>query len=387
MSENKPKIDLKSRLGRVSKSGRPPSSSKAPGAVPPPSAGLAPPPGMLAGGTPVPFPGQAPRPQGPTLNKDEPFQAVAAESMAPRAQEIKVEIGHDVVQQQKKGFIKIVVAAAIFSVVGIAIGWAVGSMSEKRRVAHQGVESAHELAKEVSATGEQVKTLKEKLDAAVKAMQRDKKFPAELSKDLAAADISFSAQSLAGKNTSMFKGALSKGLVDFARDSQDLATRKDVLRKLLDSKRDLLKELVEKGAGRQVQYGVFVQKEKNGAPIAIFSRLAKPFSQDDSAWADELGLRVGTEVVDSKRYKSDEPFMKPAARQGDKPTIFTIPIQPESVAASFPDRFGQKMEEELKAITILINGASGTGNPDDDKPGLINTSDDLLRQLKEIGAK
>ena len=386
MAEKKVKIDLKARLGRPSKGAG--SDSATPGVVPPP-AGIAPPPGIVSpGGIPAPpFAAQPPKPTGPRIKQGEPFQAVSAEDAAPRPQEIKVEIGHDVVQARKAGFLKIVVAAVLSAVLGVGIGWAVGSMKTRAGFDIQAIEGAQLLATDVEGAHTSIQKLNDVVAAATKTLFKDKKFPENFAKELSGIEIAFSGANLAGKNTNRLKPAVLRMLFDFARDAQELDNRRDALRRLFDARKDQIVELLEQGKNPQISYSLFVGKDKNSNPVGTFVKVAKPYRFDEKSWPDKIGLNTGNEVIEAERYKSGEPFTKLPRREGEKPTVYAIPIEPDGLSKAFPPQLSQRIEEEIKAISSLITGTTpGTVRPDDEKAGLLKIAEDLVRELKAIGA-
>lgn len=385
MSEKKVKIDLKARLGRASKGGAIPTAT--PGAVPPPATGIAPPPGIVSGGIPAPPFAAQQKKAGPRIKSDEPFQAVSADEVAPQAQDIKVEIGHDVVQARKKGVVKVLLAAAIATVVGAGLGWALGSMHTRNQADQSAVADAKSLIEPLSTAKTNIEELQTKVTAATKTLYKEKKYPEEFSKELAQIDISFSAADFGGKALHRLKPSLMRMLFDFARDAQELSARKDSVRRLFDARKDAIKELIEQGKNPKISYSVFVQKDRQGNAVGTFVKLEKPFKFDEKKWPKEFKLDTGSEVVDANRFVTGEPFMKHPRREGEKPTIYAIPIEPDGLTKAFPPLLSKRIEEELKAMGSLISGTPGNVRVDDEKPGLLKLADDIIRELNAVGAQ
>ena len=383
MSEKKVKIDLKTRLGRASKG-----ATSTPGVVPPPAMGIAPPPGIVSGIPAPPFAAQPKKPAGPKIDQDEPFAAVSAGAVAPQAQEIKVEIGHEVVQAQKKGFVKVVLAAVLAGLLGAGIGAAIGSLQARGAQDAVAVHDAQSLIEPINKAKENIEALQTKVADGTKSIYKDKKFPENFAKELSTIDIGFSASDLGGKALHRLKPALMRDLFDFARDAQELETRKESLRRLFDARKAAIIELIEQGKNPQISYGVFVQKDRNGNPVGTFVPLAKPYRFDEKSWPDELSLNTGSEVVKAQRYKTGEPFTQAPRREGDKPTVYTIPLEPDGVVKVFPPRLSQRIEEDLKAMAALITGTThGEVAADQEKRGLLKLAEEITRELSTIGAK
>ncbi len=386
MSDKKVKIDLKARLGRASKGGQP---TATPGVVPPPSPGIAPPPGIVSGGIPAPpFAAQPKKPKGPKIDADDPYAAVSASEVAPQAQEIKVEIGHEVVQAQKKGFLKIIIAAVLAGGLGFGVGSTVGSLYTRNAADQVAVQDAQSLIEPVQKAKVNIEELQTKVADATKTIYKDRKFPENFSKDLAQLEIAFSAADLGGKALHRLKPSLMRDLFDFAQDAQELSNRKDALRRLFDARKNAIVELIEQGKNPAISYSVFVQKDRAGNAVGTFVPLAKPYRFDEKTWPDEFGLNTGNEVVTGKRYKTGEPFLQHPRREGEKPTIYAIPIEPDGVTKAFPPRLSQRIEEELKGIAALIAGTShGEVAADQEKRGLLRLAEEIVRELQAVGAK
>ncbi|PKN44358.1 MAG: hypothetical protein CVU63_10655 [Deltaproteobacteria bacterium HGW-Deltaproteobacteria-20] len=144
----------------------------------------------------------------------------------------------------------------------------------------------------------------------------------------------------------------------------------------------------EQGKNPQISYAVFVQRDRSGNAVGTFVPLAKPFRFDEKTWPDEINLNTGSEVVKGQRYKTGEPFMQAARREGEKPTIYTIPLEPDGVVKVFPPRLSQRIEEELKAMDALIAGTThGQVTADQEKRGLLKLAEDISRELSTVGGK
>ncbi|PIE06102.1 MAG: hypothetical protein CSA75_01305 [Sorangium cellulosum] len=387
MSEKKVKIDLKKRLGRVSKGNH--ASTATPGAVPPPAAGIAPPPGIVSGGIPAPpFAARPRKRSGPKIKKDEPFQAVAADETAPQPKEIKVEIDSTVVRDQKKGFLKVILAAAFAAIIGAGIGFAIGGLNARSNADTHAIADAKSLVEPISTAKTNIEDLQTKVAAATKTLYKEKKFPEKFSKELTQVDISFSAADLGGKALHRLKPALLRMLFDFARDAQELNARKDAVRRLFDARKTAIVALIEQGKNPVIGYSVFIQKDRKGNAVGTFAKVSVPFKFDEKKWPDKFKISTGKEDVEAERYKTGEPFVKQPRREGEKTQIFAVPLEPDGITKAFPPRLSQRIEEELKAMGALISGTTpGKVRPEDEKPGLLKLADEIIRELNAVGAK
>jgi hypothetical protein len=391
MAEKKVNIDLKTRLGRASSLKAPSTTgTPVPGAAPPPPpAGIAPPPGIVQpSGIPAPpfAPQPTQRPAGPKIKADDPFQAVSADEVAaPRPQEIKVEIGHEVVQAQSKGRLYIAIAAVAAALLGTGIGYALGGMSAKADENKRAVQGAGEIAVGVEKAKSSIVALADKVDGAAKTMFKDKKFPDKFAKDLEGITIDFSSGDLAGKNINKLKPATVRALFEFARDAQELDAKRDWLRRLFEGRRAAIEDILTGAQNPKINYILFVGKAQKG-PVGTFAQLKTPF-EFNKDWPDKLTI-LGTndQEIATERYKGGEPFVKPAKREGEAPTVYAIPIEPDGIKAEFPDPLGQRIEDELKNVALLIRGTPPGTPATQEKTGLIKMAEDLIQELKTIGA-
>ncbi|MBI5533232.1 MAG: hypothetical protein HY898_10975 [Deltaproteobacteria bacterium] len=383
MAEKKVKIDLKSRLGRAS-SNNPSAPTATPGGIPAPT-GIAPPPGIMTpGGIPAPpFADKRPK-----VDKADPFAAVSADD-APRARpaEIKLEISEEMQAQSKKaGRTSAIISGLIGAVVFGALGFVWGGQragSVQNAIAVQG---AQEIATDIEKTNKDIKVLQEKIAAANKALFQDKKFPEAFAGELKGIKLVFDASSLAGKNTNKLKPQTQKALIEYASGVQDLEKRRDRLARMFDnSKKDIL-ALLEGAEKPRMSYGIFTGKGEKG-PVATFIKIKEPF-EFAGTWPDKLKIKGVGEDIEAERYKTGEPFVKPGKTEKDKPTVYVTPIEPDGIARIFPNEISKRVETELSGATLLIAGtASGTTGVDDERTGVLKTGEDLVKELRAIGAK
>ena len=381
MTDKKSKIDIKTRLGRASK-------GTTSAGLPPSGVGIAPPPSIVSGGIPAPpFAAQPRKPVGPTIDKDEPFAAVSAGEIAPQPKDIKIEIGHEVVEAQKKGVLKIVLAAAITGVLCAGAGWLIGSMQEARAQGLVVVKDAQSLISPIEQAKEQIEALQIKVDSAKKSI-KDKSYPETFAKDIKDIDIDFDARRIEGKALHQLDRKYLSGLFEFTREVQDLNQRKDAIAKLFENRKVAIGEMLEQEEKPQVGYAVFVQRDKKGNAVGTFFQLSKPFKFEDEKWPDEFDFSTGSEVAKGTRYKSGEPFTQAARREGEKPTIYSIPLEPSGVAKAFPNALAQRIESELNAILTLINGTEdGQTNAELEKRGLLKLADEVTEGLRRLGTQ
>ncbi len=386
MSEKKAKIDLKARLGRASSRPGVGSSPPMPGAIPPPP-GIAPPPppGLASpGGIPAPPFGQAQSRPAPMMTGDGPF-ATRVAPVRQQPADIKVEIGHDVVQAQQKGRSRIMIAAAFSMLLGGGLGFILGGLNESSKSADTAVRGAQLILTDIEKASKDIELLAAKVDESGKQMFKERKFPANFSKDLADIVVAFDGTNLAGRNINRLKPTTVRSLLDFANDVQQLNDRKSRLARMFDANKEAIQALIDQSKAPKMSYAVFIGKARQGA-VATIAKLKSPL-EFDKDWPDKVGLLADAEVVEAERYKSGEPFAKMGKTPKDR-TVYAVPIEPDSMTKAFPDKVKRDVETELGAIVTLIRGTTaGETAPSDEKSGLTKLAEDLMRELRTVGGK
>lgn len=388
MTEKKVKIDLKTRLGRTSATKAPPAGSiPAPGAAPLPPVPPPPPGIMQPSGIPAPpfVPSVAPKPVVPKISNEDPFAAISAAD-APRQapQDYKIEIGHDVVQAQSKSTVKVIIAALVAAVVAGGIGVAVGGMRSDAKRNESAVKSARDVASSIEKSKTNIEKLASEVDAASKTMYKDKKFPADFSKKLADITIEFNSGELAGKNIDRLRPSTVKSLFDFARDAQELDAKRDWLRRVFEGKKAAIEDILTGAQTPKVRYIAFIQKNEIGA-VGTFASIKDPFGFKDKTWPEKVTIITPAETVEAERYKSGEPFVKPPKKEGEKPTVYAVPLEPDGIVTAFPDPLGSRLSEELKDMVTLVRGSPPGTAPSEEKSGLIVLADNLVQDLRAVG--
>jgi hypothetical protein len=164
--DNKPKIDLKSRLGKKTVSSPAAGSIPPPAGIPKPSLGVPNPSRVPA----PPFASSAPQAayQAPRVDTSDPYGAMAPQAapmrMEPTA--IKIEMSDEFVAAQKSGRTKVLVLAIFTAGIGAALGFAGGGISERNKAADAAVVGAGELNKKVEATNAKANELADVLKSA-----------------------------------------------------------------------------------------------------------------------------------------------------------------------------------------------------------------------------
>jgi hypothetical protein len=374
MSDNKPKIDLKARLGKktvsapVTSSVPPPVGLQRP-LVPQqgrPSQPVARP--QMGGSVPAPPFGQPSR--APKIDPTDPYSSVAASAapVAARPREIRVDMEEvRAANRGRRG--RVLFLSLITAVIGGFLGFTFGGGYERDKSAKASVVGAKELLKEVEASNAQIQQLSETLKSARQKLLNKGQYPQEEVTKLGAINIPFKSVSLLDKGIGRFKRDTMVMLIDYATAVEAANDQKESLQRLLGS--SSLKGLIEEQQKPKVRWMAQVEGGPGG-PWITLNRLpeANVFLMGEK-WPEEIEVKEGEKTTKYKRYSSGDPG-------GSEPPF--IPVSPQSQGPS--DVVGSLISQLLKMNETL------QGNKDDptnEKAGLIERGQKLADSLKKIG--
>lgn len=291
----------------------------------------------------------------------------------------------EVMAAQKAGRSRIAVLAAITAAFGGVVGFAVGSGAERGKAAEAALEGAKQLSSDVDASnkkivelGEVIKRAREKLAKAT--------FPEEEVSKLGAINIPFGGSNLAGKGIGRFKSDVVKMLIDFAAATEAVNDQKEKLQSLLSGNKKGVQEFLEEQspAKQQVRWSVVVADGPYG-PWASMHAIPTPFLVKSDAkikdkkgvekaysWPEEFKIGAGEKGKSYKRY------MKGGPGDGD-----FIPVEPSSQSRVCPGDTVVRLRSELSKMEAVLKG--DTSDENDEKIGLLERGNRLIKKLKEIG--
>ena len=375
--EKKSKIDLKKRLGKASSTHVETSTSGQSGSggagssisVPPPMGPSVVPRGVI----PVPpFAGAA-----ATAGASNPFKT--RESRRPPPADIKVEVGAEAVEAARASK-KLVIGTGIGgALIGIGLGWVFGSGSATSKWERSAISGAGLLAQDVEKANGTIKEFSDKVGGALGDL-RAKKFPDAFVTSLGVMNIPFDGKNLENKGIGAYDQATLRLLFQYATDVQALNTQKDALRSLFFSQKKKIIEVLERGDKPQLSFTVLVIKSPKG-PVASIASFVDSFALNGD-WPKESQMinLVSNEKQSVSRYDSGEIFSSRDRRLG-------IPLEPESVAAAFPDDVSNRVKNELVKTAKVLGGTADEGPDGDQRPGVIKNGNLLLEALRKIAAK
>jgi hypothetical protein len=398
--DKKPKIDLKSRLGKT-----PAPAPVAPAGVPVPRAAPAPGPSL---GVPV---GAAPAPSGaglpgvpvgpppgyaaastPALDPSHPLAAAAGYRPAPSAappqpQLQRIEVDEAQVHQaassaRKQGLVIGVVIAAVLG----AVGYVAGGATERGAGREKSKADAKELSASVTKASESLKKLGDRMEAGSKSLLTERKFPDTLSKDLGGINVDFDGTQLAGRRFSGFPSDVTHELTEFITSVEGVNERKAVIQRLLDRLQKPITEQLAIPAGTsKITYVVAVDRDPSGNLAGFLSTLAAPIQ----ATPQNISLPPkftfanpgGSGNTELPRYSGGDIAKTPAA-------LYIVPKTFDTACPSAQNgqiaQLGAQIGDFIRTIKGEGAAPAGTDTVQDSKPGLIERADKLADGLNKI---
>jgi hypothetical protein len=362
MVDNKPKIDLKARLGKKTVS--------SPGGSIPPPVGIPKP-----GGIPAPPFAPAAAPRGPArVDASDPYAAIEASAAPVRAEPtaIKVEISEDVIRAQRRGKGRILALAIVTAAVGGIVGFTVGGGVEKGKGTAAAIAGAGELAKDVETANAKIEELADVLKAAKEKLAKNAYPEQEVSK-LGAINIPFEGTNLAGKGIGRFKGELISLLIDYASAAEKANDQKEKIQSVLSGSKKPLLEFLESNTKPQVRWSVVLSNGPSG-PWAMMQPVPTPFlvKGDGAKWPEEIKVKEGGKDVTLKRYTSGNPIANDP---------YFMPVDPTTQGMVCPSDVLIKLRRELIDMERVLRGDQ---TPGEEQMGLLESGQKLVEKLKEL---
>ncbi len=358
MTDQKPKIDLKSRLGKKTV------SSPSGPSIPPPMGGIPRPSGIPA----PPFGSR------PPVDASNPYSSLdTASAPPPQPQAIKVEMSEEVREEQRKQSKKFMVIALATALVGGVLGYAVGSGHERSKIADQALRDAGELGGQVKKSVEMTETIVETLKSAQAALSSGKYPEAEVAK-LGELRIPFGGEMLGGRNIGRFNKETSRALLSFASQAEKANDQVETVQRILAGVRKDIQDLFAQSSTPKVMWAA-VAESGAGGPWLTMMRMGEPFLvKNEKGWPESVKFKVGGKDVTVKRYTKGDP-------NGTDPLF--IPVDPGSQNAVCPVDLSARVGRQISELAGILQGENDeSGNP---SPGMIEAGRHLEEKLKAIG--
>ena len=376
MEDKKPKIDLKSRLGKKTV------SSPAVGSIPPPAGVGVPfpkPSVPVANPSRVPAPPFASVPQAaaaPRVDASNPYGAMAPQAAPVRAAptSITIEMDDEFRRAQKSGRSKVFILSLITAAIGAGLGFAGGGISERNKAADAAVVGAGELTTKVEATTKKAAELADILKSAKEKLSKST-FPDDEVSKLGAINLPFTAADLNGKGIGRFNGATLSMLIDFSTIVDKVNDQKEKLQNVLSGNKKAVQDFLASQTKPQVRWSVVVGNGPGG-PWATMQPVPTPFLAKDGdkpKWPDDIRIPVGDKQAVLKRYNSGNPISEDG--------LF-IPVDPATQGSVCSTSVVTTLRRELGDLEEVLRGNQ---NPGEEKAGLLDAGDKLGKKLKQIG--
>lgn len=354
MTDQKPKIDLKSRLGKKTVSSPSGHSIPPPVGIPRPS------------GIPAPPFGSRP------VDASDPYASQPPRRIEPQA--ITVEMSEEVRHAQKRQWRKFVVLSIGTAVVGGILGFAVGSGHERGKVADQALRDAGELGKEVKGAAESAETLAETIKSAKEKLSSGK-FPEEEITKLGGLRVPFGGDKLGGRNIGRFKKDVSSGLLSLSGQAEKINDQVETVQRIMGGARKSLNDMFAQGSNPKVMWAA-VAEGGPGGPILSMMAVPEPFAVKDekAKWPESMKFKIEGKEVSVKRYAKGDPV-------GNDPTF--IPVDPTSHNAVCPQDVVFRVARQLGDLEGMIRGIKDPGGHEE--TGFVDAARALEEKLKAIG--
>lgn len=333
------------------------------------SQGIAPPPGMLSPGIPLPAFAPAVQPR------------AAAAPAAPQggaAQTIKVEIGEEIHEERRRAGRQKLIFAGLALAVGVGLGFVAGGQSESSKRSKSAQLGAGALEGDVSSANKKMAELGVLLDQGVEALTA-KKYPDDLAAGLSALQIPFDANTLGGKNVGALPGKVFRTLLVYTKEVEDLNDKKDSLRNLISAMKKPVEQAWADEKDPKFQFTVIF----GGAPekqVAELVRVKAPFPVKGD-WPKDLTI-IRKEIVQQKRQDVEKPAQRwlKGDLTGEKPQA--IPVDPASVAGFTSDQVVVQLRKGLYDMKVLLEGDKS--DPQNETPGLVKMGETLASELNQV---
>jgi hypothetical protein len=333
----------------------------------------------LGGPTSIPAPPFGPTPSfAPSPNFGAPAMGspMGQPSAAARRQDIKIEMGEEVLQAQKKQGSRYKVLAIGAALVGVVLGVVFGDGMARRRSQNIALEGAKILAGEVDKANGEIEKLADVLKKA-KLSLGEGQFPEADVGQLGGINIPFDGTYLVGKGIGLMPADVNRLLVRFAGDAERANDQKERLQRVLNGMREPVKELLREKDAPKVRWGVSVGRGPQG-PLASMIALPKPFlvasKENGYKWPGDFEVQDGNKKIKLSRYEKGDPVAEEAP---------VIPVDPGTQGLVCPSDTLTRIARELGELEMTLRGDKS--DPSNERAGLVDTGNGLREKLKTVG--
>jgi hypothetical protein len=264
--------------------------------------------------------------------------------------------------------------AIITAAIGGFIGFTLGGGAERGKGQEAALQGAQDLTKEVQAANTKIEELANVLKSAKEKLGKGK-FPDEEVSKLGALNIPFDGTNLSGKGIGRFKSDVLNMLIQFASASTEANDQKEKIQNVLNRNKKGVQEFLDGQTKPVIRWSVMVSGSPFG-PIASMQPVPAPFlvqSDDKKPWPESFKLMADKKEVTVKRYLKGE-----AATEDQT----FIPVDPGTQTLVCPNDTLFSIRRELSGMEEVLRG---NPTPGEEKTGLLEQGQNLLKKLKDIG--
>jgi len=325
------------------------------------------------------------------LDPNNPLAAVAgyrphASAPAPAmAQPQRIEVDELAVQQarsgaRKQGFVGGMVLAVVVGLVAFFAGGAQQQGADRKK----STQDAHELAGDLNKAKASLDDLKQKLSDGGKSLLGDRKFPADLAKQLSDDVVDFAGDKLFGRRFSGVPADAVRDLMDFITRVQSFNNKKDLVISLLNNpklKQAIVDDLARPAGQSPITIVAVVDKDTPGGAGRLAS-LVKPLAPSDSIPKTLLFSNpLGSGNVDL-------PLLTDPKIPGSGAVIPIVPTSFDKVCPSPVKGAQTQLLSSMNSLIDDIQGQKGSDSADygitDPKPGLSETAGKVADALNKV---
>jgi hypothetical protein len=300
------------------------------------------------------------------------------------AQPQRIEVDELAVQQarsgaRKQGFIGGMILAVVIGLVAYVAGGAQQQGADRKK----STQDAHDLAGDLIKAKTSLDDLKGKLTDGGKTLMGDRKFPADLGKQLSDLIVDFSGDKLFGRRFSGVPADTVRDLMDFISRVQSLNNKKDLVISLLNNpklKQAITDDLARPAGQSPITLVAIVDKDTPGGAGRL-ANLVKPLAPTDSLPKTLLFINpLGSGNVEL-------PMLADPKIPASGAVIPIVPTSFDKVCPSPVKGAETQLLSSMNSLIDDINGqkASDTGDMvSDGKPGLSDTAAKLADSLNKV---
>jgi hypothetical protein len=315
-----------------------------------------------------------------------PFKAQTAPAPAPAMMQAqRIEVDELAVQQarggaRRQGFMGGVVLAVVVGLVAFFAGGAQQQGADRKK----STQDAHDLAGDLLKAKTSLDDMKQKLTDGGKSLLGDRKYPADLGKQLSDGVVDFAGDKLFGRRFSGVPADTVRDLMDFITRVQSLNNKKDLVISLLNNpklKQAIIDDLARPANQSPITVVAVVDKDTPGGAGRL-ALLVKPLAPSDT---------IPKTLLFSNPLASGNvelPILSDPKIPGSGAVIPIVPTSFDKVCPSPVKGAETQLLSSMNSLVDDIQGQKASDSADygitDPKPGLSELAAKLADSLNKV---